>query len=138
MRFREFRAFLIQRGGMLARNFRNARTAEPPLDANSFASLGIGLSSRLCRDNTPRFDVERGRNCRTRRRCSDPDRATVDKSPYHSLTPKKANKWRIFVITPDCNNHWESEIDYFRCFGLFAAAEILADILREVEFNFLS
>ena len=61
MRFREFRAFLIQRGGMLARNFRNARTAEPPLDANSFASLGIGLSSRLCRDNTPRFDVERGR-----------------------------------------------------------------------------
>src|SRR5205807_1278997 len=55
MRFREFRAFLIQRGGILARNLRNARTAEPALDANSFASLAIACLLECCRDNTPNF-----------------------------------------------------------------------------------
>jgi hypothetical protein len=59
MRFRELRAFLIQRGGILARNFKKARTAEPALDANSFASLGIDYPLNLCRDNTPSFDQER-------------------------------------------------------------------------------
>src|SRR5207253_638363 len=41
IRFRDFCAFLIQRGGMFARNLKNPRTAEPELDWNSLASLGI-------------------------------------------------------------------------------------------------
>src|ERR1700756_4567030 len=40
-RLRDIRAFRIHRGGIFARNLRNARTAEPALDAKSLASLGI-------------------------------------------------------------------------------------------------
>jgi hypothetical protein len=41
MRFRDFWAFLIHRGGMFARNLKNPRTAEPELDTKSLASRGI-------------------------------------------------------------------------------------------------
>jgi hypothetical protein len=41
IRLREFRAFLIHRGGMFARNLKKARTAEPELDEKSLASLAI-------------------------------------------------------------------------------------------------
>jgi hypothetical protein len=41
IRFREFRAFFIQRGGMFARNLTNPRTAEPELDEKSLASRGM-------------------------------------------------------------------------------------------------
>src|SRR5438874_6614852 len=41
IRLRDLCAFLIQRGGMFALNFKNARAAEPELDTKSFASLGI-------------------------------------------------------------------------------------------------
>jgi len=40
-RFREFRAFLIHRGGMFARNLMNPLTAEPALDEKSLASRGM-------------------------------------------------------------------------------------------------
>jgi hypothetical protein len=45
MLFRDFFALLIHRGGMFSRNLKNARTAEPELDKNSLASLGIVLPS---------------------------------------------------------------------------------------------
>jgi hypothetical protein len=45
IRFRDFLAFLIHRGGMFARNLKKPRTAEPELDTNSLASLGIVLAS---------------------------------------------------------------------------------------------
>jgi hypothetical protein len=45
IRFREFRAFLIHRGGMFARNLENPRTAEPELDTKSLASRGIAFAS---------------------------------------------------------------------------------------------
>jgi len=41
IRLREFRAFLIHRVVMFARNFKKARTAEPELDEKSLASLAI-------------------------------------------------------------------------------------------------
>ena len=40
-RLREFRAFLIHRGGMFARNLMNPLTAEPALDEKSLASRGM-------------------------------------------------------------------------------------------------
>jgi|SRR5579864_6285220 hypothetical protein len=43
IRFRDFWAFLIHRGGMFARNLTNPRTAEPELDKKSLASLGIAV-----------------------------------------------------------------------------------------------
>jgi hypothetical protein len=45
IRFREFCAFPIHRGGMFARNLKNPRTAEPELDKKSLASLGMRLAS---------------------------------------------------------------------------------------------
>ena len=41
IRFRDLRAFLIRRGGMFARNFKNPRAAEPELDVKSLASRAI-------------------------------------------------------------------------------------------------
>jgi hypothetical protein len=43
IRFRDFCAFLIHRGGIFARNLTNPRTAEPELDKKSLASLGIAV-----------------------------------------------------------------------------------------------
>ena len=45
IRFRDFWAFFILRGGMFARNLKNPREADPELDLKSLASLGI-VSSR--------------------------------------------------------------------------------------------
>jgi hypothetical protein len=42
---RDFCAFLIHRGGMFARNFKNPRAAEPELDEKSLAFLGISYTS---------------------------------------------------------------------------------------------
>src|SRR5690348_4981707 len=99
MRLREFFAFLIQRGGMLARNFRNARTAEPALDANSLASLGIGLPPRLCEiiRQVPRRHLQNLATVRF-------DQVASGKSPLHSLTSKKANRRRKLALSPDYDN----------------------------------
>jgi hypothetical protein len=41
IRLRDLWAFLIHRGGIFARNFKNPRAAEPELAAKSLACLGI-------------------------------------------------------------------------------------------------
>jgi hypothetical protein len=51
-RFREFRAFLIHRGGMFARNFMNPLTAEPELDEKSLASRGMVARLLVIRPRT--------------------------------------------------------------------------------------
>jgi len=53
IRFRDIWAFPIHRGGMLARNLKNPRTAEPELDTKSLASRGIADRLRISNPRTP-------------------------------------------------------------------------------------
>src|SRR5450432_24370 len=69
IRFRDFWAFPIHRGGMFARNLKNLRTAEPELDTKSLASRGIAGRLRI---SNPRTTLPRNQDyCAYQSECGD-------------------------------------------------------------------
>jgi len=59
MRLRDLRALCIQRGVMLARNLKYARTTEPALDAKSLASLAIEFRLLMLQNTGTKYTLGR-------------------------------------------------------------------------------
>src|SRR5450631_3007337 len=94
IRFRDFWAFPIHRGGMFARNLKNLRTAEPELDTKSLASRGIAGRLRI---SNPRTTLPRNQDyCAYQSECGD--HLVRD---WHCV---EVQRWRPWVESPDYNS----------------------------------